>query len=123
MKKNNFKTGKWITAGGSCLDLKVNLNGQVTGFYSSSHGQPKSDEKFPITGFINEDLIGFVCSWEKYKSMTSWCGRYTEENGKPCIKTVWHLGRMFSDKEHLVPTTEASFTFLTYSGKYFLKEK
>jgi hypothetical protein len=115
----SIRSGIWMTDGGSRLDLRIDGT-KVSGYYSSAHGQPKPDERFPVTGFINGDLIGFVCSWEKYQSVTSWCGRYERlPDGRECIKTVWHLGRLFADKVHAVPTEEASFTFLTYSGTYY----
>lgn len=113
-------TGLWKTEGGSYFDLQVHQDNTVSGFYCSIHGQPQPDEKFPLLGYVNHDLIGFAVSWQRYRSMTSWCGRYDVVQGRPCIRTVWHLGRTYADRQHTVKN-EYWETFLNYSGIYYLQ--
>ena len=115
---SGIRSGLWRTEGGSELEL-VFANGKVTGWYSSIHGQPKPGERFPIIGFVNGDLIGFVCSWGTYKSVTSWCGRYGLEGGRECIRTAWHLARLYADRAHK-QENEYWETFISYTGTYFL---
>jgi len=116
-----IRTGQWQTDGGSYIDLMIDGK-NVSGFYCSIHGQPQPDEKFPIIGFVNDDLISFCCSWGDYKSMTSWCGRYgVDDNGRECIRTVWNLGRKYADKAH---TIENDFweSFIHFTGIYYLQK-
>ncbi len=112
-----IRTGIWKTEGGSTIRLIVDGHA-VRGSYETIHGQPQPGEQYPITGFVNDELIGFVASWGPYKSMTSWCGRHGEHNGRECIHTVWHLGRMYADPAH---TIENDFwcSFHTYTGCYY----
>lgn len=112
--------GIWRTDGGSTLKLIIE-NSQVSGTYSTIHGQPKPGEEVPIIGFANGDLIGFVASWGPYKSLTSWCGKFGHDKERPCIRTVWHLARNFADKAHTQPN-EHWESFLTYAGTYYLVE-
>jgi hypothetical protein len=85
-------TGTWKNDLGSQMRLAVK-KGRVTGTYETHVGAPKTGEKFPITGFVNGDLIAFVVSWNKYGSMTSWVGQHTiDPNGaNERIETSWHL--------------------------------
>ncbi len=112
-----IRSGIWQTDGGSTIRLIVETN-KVSGSYETIHGQPEPGQTFPITGFVNDELIGFVTSWDKYKSMTSWCGRYGVENGRECIYTVWHLGRMFADPAHQV-SNDFWCSFITFTGYYY----
>ena len=110
-------SGVWQTDGGSTLHLVIDGT-QVSGTYCSIHGQPRPDETFPITGYVNDDMIAFVTSWGPYKSMTSWSGRYGVEGERECIRTVWHLVRKYADKAH---TIENDFweSFMTFTGIYY----
>jgi hypothetical protein len=113
-----IRTGVWRTAGGSALKLIVE-NGKVSGQYSTVHGQPKPGREFPIIGMVNGDLIGFICSWNEHHSLTSWCGRYGVEDSRECIRTAWHLARVYADRAHK-QENEYWETFTSYTGTYFL---
>ncbi len=115
-----IRTGIWRTDGGSELNIKVQ-DGRIEGHYRSIHGQPQPDESFPVIGFVNGELAGFVCSWGKYQSITSWCGRYSIDNGRECIRTAWHLGRVYADRAH---TQENEYweSFVSYTGTYYFVE-
>ncbi len=113
-----LRNGIWINEGGSQLHLALEGN-KVTGHYITAAKRPVQNKPYPITGWINGDLIGFVVAWEDSHSLTSWCGRYTvEKDGRECIKTVWHLGRMFEDA---IYTTENPVwsTFITNTNTYY----
>jgi hypothetical protein len=113
-------SGIWQTDGGSTLKL-IMRDGLISGSYSTIHGQPEIGEEVAITGMVNGDLVGFVASWGKYKSMTSWCGKFGYDKERACIRTVWHLARDFADKGHTMPNDYWE-SFLTYTGTYYLVE-
>ncbi len=113
-----LRNGIWINDGGSELHLVI--DGQkAEGFYITAASRPREDHKYPITGFINGDLIGFTVSWQECNSLTAWCGRYTKlEDGRECIKTVWHLGRLFEDAANTVANPVWA-TFITNTCDYY----
>ena len=113
-----IKPGRWQTKDGSILEFDINSEGLITGFYQTVKGQPSSDEKFPVTGFVNGDLIGLTCSWGEYHSVTSWCGRYINENGRDTIHYMWHLAREYEDVDNKVKA-DITFTFHTMSGVFY----
>ena len=115
-----IKSGLWTTKGGSGLSIEILADGQVKGEYSTSHGRPDIDQKFPVIGFANHDLISLCCSWGEFRSMTTWCGRYFKEDGRDVIKYMWHLAREFEDKE-LTVKNNLTFTFHTMSGEFIYK--
>lgn len=113
-----IKSGTWLSKGGSCLVFHIGDNGQLSGYYSTVHGRTEKGETFPITGFVNNEMIGFVCSWGKYTSVSTWCGRWKPEDGQDCLHVVWHLGRQFADEALTIPN-ELTFTFHTNAGKFY----
>jgi len=118
---SSIKSGVWASKGGSRLELSIAEDGRVTGQYCTVHGRAAPDEIYPITGFANHEMIGFVCSWGPHISVSTWCGRWGMDDGKECLNVVWHLGRQFSDKELSIPN-ELTFTFHTNAGKFYLQE-
>ena len=115
---NMIRTGLWKTEGGSVLNLIVE-DERVSGTYTTIHGQPRPDEAVPIIGFVNDDLIAFVASWGKHRSMTSWSGRFCIDHDRECIRTSWTLVRKFADREHR-QENELWESFITFSGTYYL---
>lgn len=113
-----LRDGIWINDGGSELHLMI--KGQtVEGFYITAATRPREGHRYPVAGFINGDLIGFVVSWQECNSLTSWCGRYTvADDGREYIRTVWHLGRLFEDAQNTVPNPVWS-TFITNTCDYY----
>jgi hypothetical protein len=126
MKKHPLTTpirpGLWVTEGGSRLLLNIDDEGLVSGSYSTSHGRPDPDERFAVTGQVNHDLIGLICSWGRFRSMTSWCGRYYREGDRDTIHYMWHLAREFEDADNTVPT-DITFTFHTMSGIFYFEKE
>ena len=120
MENKDFKirSGVWINEGGSQLHLQVN-DKLVGGFYITAAKRPVAGKQYPITGWTNEELIGFVVAWEESHSLTSWCGRYTVDlEGRECIKTVWHLARLYEDANYTVENKIWS-TFITNTNTYY----
>lgn len=111
-------SGLWTTQGGSNLKITIDTDsGLVSGLYSTSHGRPDSDAEFPVTGWVNHDLISLCCSWGDFRSMTTWCGRLYEENDRKVIKYMWHLAREFENAD-LTVKNDLTFTFHTMSGTF-----
>lgn len=113
-----LRSGVWINDGGSELHLTVD-GAKAGGFYVTTAERPRAGHGYPLTGQVNGDLIGFVVSWEECMSLTSWCGRYAvTDDGRECIKTVWHLGRLFEDRGNTVPNPVWS-TFIVNTCDYY----
>jgi hypothetical protein len=114
-----MKSGLWRHPSGSELELVVEENNVLSGRYRTAGGRPGLTRWFPLTGFCNGDLLGFVVSWGDYHSLTSWCGRYIIENdGKEAIRTVWLLGRLYANKALTEPTAPWE-TFHTNTDTYY----
>lgn len=120
-KTTSIKSGIWTTNNGSILQLSIDENGLASGSYSTSHGRPDIEESFPITGWVHNDLIGLVCAWGKHHSLTSWCGRYTDEEGQDTIHYMWHLASEYEDAEQTIKK-ELILTFQTMSGIFYRQQ-
>ena len=102
--------------GGSELHLLVN-DEKAEGFYITK--VTSLEQRSPITGWVNGELIGFVVSWKESYSLTSWCGRYVRESDdRECIKTAWHLGHLFEDASKTIPNPVWS-TFITNTSHFY----
>lgn len=104
--------------------LWLDHDGQLLrGFYSTTHGRPDGDERFPIVGCVNGPLLSFSVAWRGYHSITSWNGRvYDGEDGLPHLRCLWTLARQYADKALTVPTDPYE-TFLTFSGFYYWRRE
>ncbi|WP_435103449.1 avidin/streptavidin family protein [Arhodomonas sp. AD133] len=92
--------GIWINKLGSEMSISVEGN-TLSGSYRTAVGAPGHYENFPLIGFVNGDLIGFVVDWGKYGSMTSWAGQYTnaDDNTGERIETMWYLVNNVAEKD------------------------
>ncbi|MBI1309204.1 MAG: hypothetical protein GC129_05070 [Proteobacteria bacterium] len=116
-----MKSGLWRHPSGSELDLTIHADGSLTGRYRTAGGRPGLATWFPLTGFRNGDLLGFVVSWGEYHSLTSWCGRYVvEKDGREALRTTWLLGRMFADKALSEPTAPWETFHINTDTYYFV---
>jgi hypothetical protein len=123
LRQTPIRSGDWQSKGGSSLHLIIDENGRVKGNYATVHGRAAPDEIYPITGFVNGEMIGFVCSWGDHCSVSTWCGRWSQdENGDDCLNVVWHLGRQFADDAKTIPN-QLTFTFHTNAGKFYRVNK
>ena len=92
----NFK-GSWANELGSLLVIdSVQNNGKILGRYASSTGV--DGKVFELQGWVNHvdsisPTLSFTVSWNDYGSITSWTGYCLVRDGKPYIKTLWHLVR------------------------------
>lgn len=93
--------GKWRNQYNSVMDLAV-IENRVSGTFQSAIGQPRSEEKFEISGKINSNVIAFMVDFGKYGSIASWTGRFELDEDGPVIHTMWHLSQSEgSDEEQL----------------------
>ena len=80
--------GDWQNERGSVLHLTTSGTG-LTGTYRTALGAPDRDTSFPVTGFQEGNLVGFVVAWQGHDSLTSWAGRYERSSDE--IHALWHL--------------------------------
>ena len=85
--------GRWKNGLGSEMTLVVASNGAVTGTYRTGVGVPSTAEEFPLTGYVERDLLAFVVNFGYYGSLAGWVGQHTVADGKERIETLWHLAR------------------------------
>ena len=90
-------SGPWVNDRGSVLHLSPS-DGLLTGFYQTNVGQPNISQRFPLTGFIQGDLITFSVNFTGYGSMTTWAGQLSEDSDGPFLRTLWHLTRDIEDE-------------------------
>lgn len=95
--KNPEFSGSWVNDRGSVVHLFPS-NGLVNGFYQTNLGQPDMSQRFPLTGFIQGDLITFTVNFDGYGSMTSRAGQLSEDQHGPFFRTLWHLTRDIADE-------------------------
>jgi hypothetical protein len=109
-----IKVGIWKNENGSLLNLEKIENGILSGSYKTNSPKKTLDRWFSMHGFVNQNLINFVVSWENHRSITSWCGRLVldEERNLNYIKCFWHLARAYED-ESQNRETQLWNTFLT----------
>jgi Avidin family len=90
--------GTWFNQLGSCLDLRIDDAGRVSGLFQSSVGGV--DGGHEVTGFVAADpdgpdgAIGFAVAWEAAHSLTVWSGHYRREFDT--IFTTWLLSEACS---------------------------
>ena len=90
-------SGSWANDRGSVVHLYPS-KGLLSGVYQTNLGQPDKGQKFPLTGFVQGDLIAFTVNFAGYGSMTSWAGQLSEDSDGPYIRTLWHLTRDVEDE-------------------------
>ena len=90
-------SGPWVNDRGSVVHLSPS-DGLLTGFYQTNVGQPNISQRFPLTGFIQGDLITFSVNFTGYGSMTTWAGQLSEDSDGPFLRTLWHLTRDIEDE-------------------------
>lgn len=96
----NF-TGTWKNQHGSKLELRELTGGVVDGRFESGVGDDNAVLWVDIAGHTLEDVITFHAVYEKYKTIVSWVGQHTEENGVGKIKTHWlHVSDIPDNQEH-----------------------
>jgi hypothetical protein len=91
--------GRWKNGLGSEMTLSVAPNGAVTGTYRTGVGLPSPSEEFPLTGYVERDLLAFVVNFGRYGSLAGWVGQHTVAGGKERIETLWHLARDVPEAE------------------------
>ena len=87
----------WVNDRGSVVHLSPS-DGLLTGFYQTNVGQPNISQRFPLTGFIQGDLITFSVNFTGHGSMTTWAGQLSEDSDGPFLRTLWHLTRDIEDE-------------------------
>lgn len=89
-------SGTWINERGSLVHLVPN-NGLLSGYYRTNLGKPELGQRFPLTGFVDGDVITFSVNFSGFGSMTSWTGQLSVDDQGEYIRTLWHLTRDVDD--------------------------
>ena len=92
-------SGHWSNQRGSSIDLAVDERGRVSGTFRTAVGVPSPEERFPLCGFVQGDLIAFSVSFGLHESVTAWAGQHTVVAGRERIETLWHLARNIADED------------------------
>ncbi|MEM9621853.1 MAG: avidin/streptavidin family protein [Pseudomonadota bacterium] len=106
--------GEWINQNGSTIELVVQRDGAVSGWYCSAKGRAAFDKRYRVIGQQNGELITFQVDWQdagtNLHAMTAFSGRIV--GGGKEVHTVWTLARQFEDAQQSKPTA-AWNAFLT----------
>ena len=86
--------GVWENQNGSQLTINCIVATQFEGSFESKKGRAAEDQKYPVQGTINDELIGFVVDFGTIHSLVNFSGRLTEDGA---IHTLWVLAREFAD--------------------------
>jgi len=96
--EDNDITGVWVNERGSAVTF-TEIDGLLSGTYSTQLGNPDPDSRFPLTGFVEGDQVTFTVNFKGYGSLTSWTGQMSEDADGPYLRTLWHLTRDVPDAE------------------------
>ncbi|GLQ20797.1 avidin/streptavidin family protein [Algimonas porphyrae] len=91
--------GLWINEAGSAVEISVAADGSLTGHYRTELGAPDAQSRFPLTGWVQGDVIAFSVSFTDFGSITSWSGQLSEDEDGPFIRTLWHYTKDIPDAE------------------------
>lgn len=93
--------GQWVNDRGSAVIFECAVTGgagRLSGHYNTNVGAPDKGQRFPLTGWVNEDNVSFTVSFKGYGSITAWVGQIEVVNGHSQLKTLWHLSRNIPDE-------------------------
>lgn len=94
-------TGAWHNQLGTCMEIKTNEDGFVTGRMHAAVGGVSGEH--PLVGYLTavdetRGVIGLVVVWRPTNSVTTWSGHYDFDND--VIVTNWLLtGGDFDENE------------------------
>lgn len=91
-------TGTWQNEAGSAVTFEVGGDGVLHGYYQTELGAPDSDSRFPLTGWVQGDVVAFSVSFTGFGSITSWSGQLTEDEDGPYLRTLWHYTKDIPDE-------------------------
>ena len=96
---DNPLSGTWVNDAGSAVTLCLSGTGQLSGIYQTELGAPDPESEFPLTGWVNGDVLAFSVRFDGFGSITSWSGQLTEDDKGPFIRTLWHYTKDIPDAE------------------------
>ncbi|MEL6686099.1 MAG: avidin/streptavidin family protein [Pseudomonadota bacterium] len=91
--------GMWVNEAGSVVVLESNQTGALSGHYQTKLGAPDADSHFPLTGWVQGDVVAFSVNFEGFGSITSWSGQLSEDQAGPFLRTLWHYTKDIPDAE------------------------
>lgn len=91
--------GLWVNEAGSSVFLNLSEDGALSGYYQTELGAPDADSQFPLTGWVQGDVVAFSVNFVGFGSITSWSGQLSEDTDGPYIRTLWHYTKDIPDAE------------------------
>ncbi|MEM7727679.1 MAG: avidin/streptavidin family protein [Pseudomonadota bacterium] len=91
--------GVWVNEAGSAVELRVGEAGRLSGAYRTELGAPDADSRFPLTGWVQGDVVAFSVRFTGFGSITSWSGQLSEDENGPFIRTLWHYTKDIPDEQ------------------------
>ncbi len=88
-------TGHWQNERGSVLVVDSVVDGVLKGTFTSTVGKANSKVAYPITGFVNGDVVGFVVNFGESGSVATFAGQLADEG----LRTQWHVSRDVADAD------------------------
>jgi hypothetical protein len=94
--------GRWRNQFGSILELVVDCDGGLTGWFVSATGAT-AGATYPIRGCCDvsksgpRTVVGFVVDWGVHHASTAWSGSYDAE--KDTIRASWLMTTSTDEKE------------------------
>ncbi len=103
----NF-SGVWRNELNSEMTIDVDEKGAVTGSYCPGATNNLSENRHPLVGFANGDLICFTVDFEHLHMVCSWTGHVIQEHNIDVIKTHWNLVKNLDREEFSMETWGAT---------------
>ncbi len=91
--------GVWQNEAGSVVTLQVDEDGGVSGHYQTELGNPDNITRFPLTGFMQGDVLAFSVNFEGFGSITTWSGQMSEDDRGRFIRTMWLYSRDVAEED------------------------
>lgn len=104
--------GTWVNDQGSRMELQVE-EGRLSGLYFTGLGEAGAETGFPLTGFVNGDLLVFCVDWGREiptASASAWTAQLTETDGRPRLQALWHLVKDVPDEREAEELWSATLT-------------
>ena len=86
--------GVWHNQHKSILNLDVAEDGRVTGTFQPGLACAENVREFPVVGYAENGVIGFVVAFPGFASITSWTGQLaniSEDGYAETLHSSWHM--------------------------------
>lgn len=93
-------SGTWKNQNESKLELRQLPDNRIEGRFESGVGDDGREQWVEVSGYAVGDILTFHAAYPAYKTIVSWVGQHTSDNGVARIKTQWlHVSDIPDDQE------------------------